>query len=67
MIKRLLLNVLTASVSLAQIPIFQQVGFGTGLSLGAVRYEGVSQLIQRGKSFPLQPYFLSQGNRSRHL
>lgn len=67
MIKCLLISLLAGSVSLAQISPIRQVGLCTGLSLGAVRYEGMSQLIQRGKAFPLQAYFLSQGSRSRHF
>lgn len=67
MIKCLLIGLLAGSVSIAQTPPIRQVGLGMGLSLGAVRYEGMSQLIQRGKAFPLQAYFLSQGRRSRHF
>ncbi len=67
MIKATLISLLAGSVALAQSPPFRQVGWGTGLSLGAVRYEGMSQLIQRGKAFPLQFYVLSQGNRNRHF
>lgn len=69
MIRSLLVSLLVTNVCLAQTPAssVRQLGLGTGLSLGAARYEGMSQLVQRGKAFPLQLYFLSQGHHNRHF
>lgn len=67
MIRSVLLILLTTASSLAQPQPIRQLGIGLGLSLGAGRFEGMSQLIQRGKAFPIQAYFLAQGQRSRHF
>lgn len=59
-------SLLACRVTFSQVAASRQIGIGTGLSINTLRSELISPLAHQGSTSPIQFFFRSGGDISRH-